>query len=398
VAGALLLAACLELAALDVVAGPSSTRALSPQVYQRLSEVQELMGQGEYAAAEQRLNRLLPELAPRGYEKAVGLQMLALTQGARQRYRQAAQSLAASVALEVLPEDAQQQARYDLAQLYLAADMPAQAVPVIETWFQQAEQPAAAAYFLLGTAYVQSKQYRKAISPLQRAIETAQSPDESWFQTLLATHYELADYQSCAKVLESMVRLFPERDYWQQLAGVYLLLHRDERALTVLELAHRQQRLQREQDLLQLAQLYLAQDIPFKAAQLLDTAMQSGAVAASADNLELLAGAWAQARERSKAIAAYQRALRAGAKAQLGLYLAELYIEDEHWEQAAATVETLLKRGGLSDPGDAWLLLGIARYESSAFDAARSAFNEAARYKDASAAARQWLEHLRQQL
>jgi len=396
-AGALVLAASLNQPVVDALAGPPG-HALSSQVYQQLTEVRELMDRSAYMAAEKRLKGLLPQLAPGGYEKAVGLQMLALVQGARHRYRQAAQSLAESVALEALPDHAQQQARYDLAQLYLAADAPAQAVMELETWFDHADQPSAGAYFLLGSAHVQLKQYREAIAPLQRAIEAAQSPDETWYQTLLGAHYQLADYPSCAEVLEAMVRLFPERDYWQQLAGIYLLLNRDERALTVLELAYRQKRLQREQDLLQLAQLYLARDIPFKAAQLLEAEMQSTRVEDDAVNLELLANAWAQARERTKAVAAYQRALRAGADARVGLYVAELYIEDERWNEAAAVLESTLKRGGLSKPGDAWLLLGVARYENGAFDVARTAFTEAARYERARGAAHEWLEHLQGQL
>ena len=405
---ALLLSGVLMLSALDVSVAQAGhahggqpqgqSRALSPQVYQQLTQVRDLMEQSQYAAAEKILHGLLPQLAARGYEKAIGLQTLAHVQASRNRYPEAAQSLQESVALGMLPEDVQQQARYDLAQLYLASDAPGEAVAVLETWFEHADQPPAAAHFLLGAAYVQLKQYRKAIVPLQRALEASQTADETWYQTLLAAHYELASYTGCAEVLEAMVRLFPNRDYWQQLAGIYLTLKRDERALATLELAYRQQRLKREQDLLQLAQLYLAQDIPFKAAQLLETEMGRARVEADAHNLELLGSAWAAARERAKAVAAYQRAMRAGADGGIGLYVAQLYIEDERWQDAAAVLESTLKHGGLIEPGDAWLLLGVARYETGAFDAARSAFDEAARHQDARSAAEEWLAHLQKKL
>jgi len=398
-AGSLLLTVFLILPALDTgVAHASQAQALSPQVYQQLTRVRDLMDQSQYAAAEKILNGLLPQLAAGGYEQAVGLQTLAHLQAARNRYPQAAQSLKQSLALAALPEDVQQQARYDLAQLYLASGAPGEAAAVLETWFVHAERPSAAAHFLLGAAYVQLKQYRKAIAPLQRAIEAAQTADETWYQTLLAAHYEMGAYQDCAEVLETMVRLFPDRDYWQQLAGIYLLLNRDERALATLELAYRQKRLSREQELLQLGQLYLARHIPFKAAQLLETEIDLGRVGADARNLELLASAWAQARERGKAIAGYQRALRAGADVTVGLYLAELYIEDERWQDAAAVLEATLKQGGLSEPGDAWLLLGVARYENGSLDAARGAFDEAARYEKARSAAHEWLEYLQGKL
>ena len=388
----LVLTACLALRAGDAHAG--SAQALSPRVYQQLTEVQGLMEQSNYADAERRLRGMLDEWTQGGYAQAIGLQMLAQAQAARQRYPQAAQSLATSIALEALPEETQQQARYDLAQLYLAAGSPAQAVAVLETWFEQATQPPAGAYFLLGTAYLQDRAYRKAIKPLRRAIETSQSSDETWYQTLLAAHYELSDYAACAEVLEQMLRLFPERDYWQQLSGIYLALHRDEKALSVLELAYRQRRLQREPELMQLVQLYLARDIPIKAARLLEAEMLDQRVADDAANLELLAGAWAQARERSKAIDSYRRALHAGADGRLALIIGELYIEDERWQEAATVLETTLQRHRPGAPADAWLLLGVARYEEGDLAAARAAFEEAARHDNTRTAAEQWLEHL----
>jgi tetratricopeptide (TPR) repeat protein len=370
--------------------------ALSPQAYKVLVKVHELMEQGEYRTAERRLGELLPQLAGRAYDRAIALQTLASAQAAREDYRHAAQSLRESLDLEALPSDTQQQARYDLAQLYLADDAPERAVSVLESWFEHADKPDGDAWFLLGLAQIQAKHYRRAIDPLQKAIAAVDNADETWYQALLAAHFELGDLQDCATVLETLVRLFPDRDYWQQLAGVYLALKQDRRALTTLELAWRQDRLSGEGDLLQLAQLYLGQRIPFKAAQLLEREMERGRIEADADNLELLAGAWAEAREREKAIAVYQRAMQAGASASLGLYVAQLHIEDEHWRDAASVLEASLQRGGLGKPGEAWLLLGVAYFESGKPELARNAFARATDYEAARSEARAWLDHLRE--
>ncbi len=389
-AGAFMLVLSLLMAAHAAAA----QRGLSPQVYHELTRVHDLMDQGQYVLAEDTLSELLAQRAANGYDKAVTLQTLAHVQAARDRYAQAAQSLQQSLALGVLPDEVQQRGRYDLAQLYLASGEPGQAVQVLQRWFEHAGQPSADAHFLLGAAHVQLQQYRQAIAPLERAIETAGSADESWYQTLLAAHYELGAYRDCARVLEKMVRRFPDQEYWQQLAGIYLALNRDERALATLEVVYRQGRLSREQDLLQLTQLYLGQGIPYKAARLLETEMERGRIGTDARNLELLAGTWAAARERAKATDVYQRAMRAGGDAAIGLYLADLYIQDERWRDAADVLESTLKQDGLSDPGDAWLLLGVARYEEGSLDLARHAFDEAARFEQARAAAQDWLQHL----
>ena len=89
--------------------------------------------------------------------------------------------------------------------------------------------------------------------------------------------------------------------------------------------------------------------------------------------------------------------MRAGGDAVIGLYLADLYIQDERWQDAAQVLESTLKRDGLSAPGDAWLLLGVAHYEEGSLDLARRAFDEAARFEAARAAAQDWLQHLQGQ-
>ena len=391
------LAGAFVLSLLMLAHATAAGRGLSPQVYQELARVHELMDQGQYVLAENRLGELLGQLTAKGYEQAITLQTLAHVQAARDRYAQAARSLQQSLALGALPDEVQQQGRYDLAQLYLASGEPGQAVQVLQSWFEHAGQPSAEAHFLLGVAHVQLQRYRQAIAPLERAIEAAGSADESWYQALLAAHYELGDYPGCARVLEKMVRLFPDREYWQQLAGIYVALKRDERALTTFELAYRQGRLSREQDLLQLTQLYLGRGIPYKAARLLETEMERGRIGTDARNLELLAGAWAEARERARATDVYQRVMRAGGDAVIGLYLADLYIQDERWQDAAQVLESTLQRDGLSEPGDAWLLLGVAHYEEGSLDLARHAFDEAARFEPARTAAQEWLQHLQGQ-
>ncbi|MEA2094984.1 MAG: hypothetical protein U9P11_10535 [Pseudomonadota bacterium] len=368
---------------------------LSPQVHKRLNSIHELIDQGRDDAALSALNTLLPQVGQRRYEKAVVLQNLAYVQTGRDRFNAAIKAFEESLALKALPETAQQQMRYNLAQLYLASAAPAKAVPILLEWFDQATDPAAEAYLLLGHAQAQLKHYRKAIPALQQAIERAETPHEDWYETLLAMHYELKSYPACASLLKQMIRLFPENDaYWQQLAGMYMTLNKPAPALTVLELAWRRGSMKSEQDLIQLVQLYLYQDIPFKAARLLEAEMNSGRIKRSVSNQELLANAWTLARERDAAIRAYQQVAAAGHNAEADFTLAQLYLEDERWDEAAAVLESALAKTGLRNPGNAWLLLGIAHYELNAPAAARGSFQKATRFEATRKTARQWLAHL----
>ena len=388
-----LLALGLSTAMPSAPADPGGT--LSPQTYQRLEAIHDLIDAGKTGAALEALNKLLPAVGQRRYERAVVLQNLAHVQASRDRYRAAIKAFEQSLSLQALPETAQQHMRYNLAQLYQATDQPDRAVTVLEQWFEHADSPPADAWLLLGHTHAELGNYRKAIPAMEKAIQLADIPHADWYENLLAMHYELQAYRECAALLERMIRQFPDNDaYWRQLSGIYMTMDRPARALAVMELVWRRGRLAKEADLLQLARLYLYQEIPYKAARLLEDAMQAKRVSKSGENLSLLATAWALAQERDKAIRSYRLTAQASTAADADFTLAQLYLEDERWNEAARALVRALEKPGLKTPGTAWLLLGIARYELEATASAREAFSKAAGFADSRKPARQWLEHL----
>jgi predicted Zn-dependent protease len=393
-------AACAGLLLLALSSAMTPARAeqaggLSPQAYQRLEKIHGLIDSGNTGAALSALNELLAAVGQRRYERAVVLQNLGHVHAGRGQYPEAIRTFSESLSLEALPETAEQQLRYNLAQLHLAGGEAGQAVKLLQTWFAQAEDPPAGAWLLLGHAQAGLGAYREAVPAMRKAIELADTPHADWYENLLAMHYELDEYRDCATLLQRMIRLFPDNDaYWHQLSGIYLGMNRADRALAVMELLWRRGRLTSEAGLVQLARLYLQQDIPYQAARLLEQSMQTNRVSRSGEHQALLATAWALARERAAAIRSYRRAAQAGAGAEIDFRLAQLYLEDERGTEAARTLETALAKPGLDTPGTAWLLLGIARYESGAAAPAREAFSKAAGFDGSRKAARQWLEHL----
>jgi lipopolysaccharide biosynthesis regulator YciM len=376
-------------------ASAAAGQSLSPSTYQQLTEVHGLIDQQAYDAAALALQRLLEDVQQGSYAKAVVLQTLGYVEVSREAYPAAIRALEQSLALQQLPDNTQQRLRYDLAQLYVEENRTDKAVSILQTWFKQADTPPAEAYVLLGHAYAQQQQYRKAILPLAKAIELADQARADWYEALLAMYYELQSYPDCVPLLENMIRLFPQRHrYWQQLAGVHLALKDYDAALTALELAYRDGALKKEPQLIQLVQLYLYNGIPYKAARLLEEQMRKGNISNNTRHRELLARAWSSARQRMEAIRALEKAISAESTPELRLRLAQWYFEEERWQAAAAILEPLVRNRSTGASDQAWLLLGIARFEQQDREAARQAFLNAAQSADTRASAQQWLEFI----
>ena len=315
----LLIAICTLLAAPGALAG-----GLSPMTHRQLTDIHEQIDKQAYDKALAELEILLVDIGNNSYEKAVVLQTLGYVQISREAYTPAAKAFEQALVLDQLPTTTQQRLRYDLAQLYLTSGKAVKAIQLLERWFADTTRADATAYALLGHAYAQNNQYAKAVPALQRAIELSEEPHADWYEALLAMHYERESWRACIPLLKDMLRLFPERQaYWSQLAGVHLALKDYTAATTALELAYRDGALKHEQDLIQLARLYLHTGMPHKAARLLEQELELGRIADNSAHQKLLARSWSSSGERDQAILALERTIGTSATPMTRLQLAQ---------------------------------------------------------------------------
>ena len=124
---------------------------------------------------------------------------------------------------------------------------------------------------LLANAYFQLEQYRTAIPLVIEAIDLETQPREQWYQLLLAAYLELEDYPAGADLLEVMVDLFStKKTYFLQLAALYGELGRDDESFAVLVMADKQGFLTEESELVRMARMYMFQETPIKAAEVMN--------------------------------------------------------------------------------------------------------------------------------
>ena len=74
--------------------------------------------------------------------------------------------------------------------------------------------------------------------------------------------------------------------------------------------------------------------------------------------------------------------------------LGQVHMQSEAWSEASALLEKAIEKGGLKDPGNAELLLGIAYYNGAQVARARSSFLRARKHDSTRSAANRWITHL----
>ncbi len=368
---------------------------VSASLYRKLSKVEKLIDKKAYSKARKTLMNALGSVKKGTYEEAVVLRTLASVYAMQEQYSQAAKYLSKALALEVLPEKQRQQALLNLGQIYMALGKYAKAVKILQPVLKANSKLDAQMAILLANAYTQLKQYHKALPYVEQAIRMSKKPPESWYQLNLALLYELGRYSAAASILEQLIAKFPEKkQYWMQLSSVYQQLKQYKKALAIRDLAYRKGLITKQKEILDLVNLYLYVDLPYKAARLLQTEINNKRVKGTSKNWELLANAWTQAKEYKKATQALEKASSLNPKGTLYQQLGRIYVEQENWPAAINALTKALQKGGLKDPGNAYLLLGMSYYELKKINKAKHAFIQAKKYKKTRKSARQWLDYI----
>lgn len=369
-------------------------KALGQWTFDRLSKAHELLSAEKYAEALAVLDEISQRRRLNEHERALLWQTYAYVQSSQERYAEAIDSFEKCLATDALPEQAAANTHYNLGQLYLVVKNYPEAIRHLRVWFESVENPAPSAHFILAMAYVQNDQKSEALPHAEQAVRKASEPKESWLQLLLALYFETKRYADAVDVLKQLVERFPKKNYFLQLSAAYSELERSAEAMAVLELARMQGLLDKDSEYRILAQLYLQNDLPYRAATLLDEGIASGVVQGNADAWSLLADSWLNARERSRALAPLERAAKESEGGELYVRLAQIQVDEENWNAAEQALGAALRKGKLEDPGKAQLLLGVVRVNQKKWKEAEQAFASAQQSEATRDAATKWLKYL----
>jgi len=303
-----------------------------------------------------------------------------------------------------------------LGQLHLSQENYDKGINYVLQWMDEVETVTAQSWSLLGRAYYSVEDYRKALSSLEKAISLAEEegykPKENWYNIMAASIGELKteigekeSYLRQLEIYEILVNLYPKKQYFLQLGGIYGELGREKDYMITLKAAYAKDLLNREGEYLALAQLLLLNKNPYWAAEVLvsgqnkivtynetvldDTTGEeikiekTGPVIKNNEkNLKLLADSWRMAQEIDKAIPVLEQAAKLSKDGKAYVLLGNLYLAEDKLDKAVDSIKKGLKKGKIDKVSQVHLTLGQAYFELQKFEEAKKEFRIAARDKN----------------
>jgi tetratricopeptide (TPR) repeat protein len=280
------------------------------------------------------------------------------------RFDEASRHLQRAIDVGGLSEQEVAQARYQRAQLFMTQERWADGAAALEAWLTTTTHAQASAYYLLAVAYYQLDDPVKALSAARLAIGRHEQPQESWLSLLTALQLQQEQYEDAAQSLNQLVTVAPnKKTYWLQLSSVYGKLEDYASSLAIMQLAYSSGMLTESHEILRLADLLLHGNLPLRAAEILEREMAAGTVAREERSYSKLAISWIAAAEFDRAIEPLERQGELAATGAPFVRLGEVHAQREDWPAAEAALGRAIAKGGLEEPAEAQLLLGIALYQ-----------------------------------
>jgi hypothetical protein len=374
---------------------PQKTRrvpSMSESVYKKLSEGQEAIDAKDYNLSIDVLRKML-ERSKRYNGNEIGQvhSMLGYIYFLKEDYKSAVREYKLVVAQgDEVPEGLEQTTLYTLAQLTFVEGEYDDSLKFMELFISKANNPGPEPRIFMGQVYYQMKDYPKAIGQMLAGINMARerglTVKENWWQLINFLYYEQENMPKVIETLEILVRDFPKRDYWVRLAGMYGQENREDLQLNTLQVAYAGDFLEKETDLTNLAGLLMQEEIPYKAAKVLEQGLKDEIIESSSKNLRSLGQAWQLAQEVEKAIPVLQSAAKLSDDGKIFDQLSYVFLEADRYEDCVSSANSALDKGGVRKKQSTYFVRGLCLYNQDKLNEARGSFvscrNEARKEED----------------
>lgn len=279
---------------------------------------------------------------------------------------------------------------YLVAQLQLQDEKYQDALASLEQWEKLTGKQTADELALKANAHYRLDQYQPAVDTMKKAIAMSDKPNDSWSQILMASYFELNQYDQAAALVQQQLAKDPTNmKLVNQLATVYIQADKPQLATELMAKAKSQGLITTSADYVQLAKLYASADKPKDAAATMKDGLAKGIIEASFDNYKLYGDVCSQAEDDACAVEGYTKASPMAKDGNVDYQLGYLLFYADKSKDAVESLTRAISRGGLRQEGEAYLLRGDAENDLDQSAAALADWQKSVGYPSTKAMAEQ---------
>jgi tetratricopeptide (TPR) repeat protein len=283
-----------------------------------------------------------------------------------------------------------------IADLSLQEEQYDSAIKYYKQWLEVTCKEDFDVYFRIANAYYQTQRFAEIIMPINKAISLAKKPNKTVYALKMTSYYSRKMYKETIEVQEETVKKFPDdKMQWTQLGFFYMLVEDHKKALSTFEIAYNQGFLTKAAEYKALSQLYSMNNIPIKAAKILEKHVKSGLVKKDERMLTSIASSYQQSREFKESADYYGQAALFASSPDLYQKQGMAYYAIEKYSDSIVALQKALD-GGSDKKGAIHLAMMQANFDKGDFKSAFKHVKEAKKDKSTARNARSWEPYIKE--
>ena len=241
-------------------------QAVSKEVYDKIAKAQEQVDAKDYQGALRALNNLYNPDKLTEYEQANVLNYIGFIYYNMDDIQNAIRTYERMIAIPSLEPQMGKQTTYTLAQLYTMEEQYQKALDTLDKWFILETNPAPDPFILKAQNLYQLERYQQMIEPIENAMRVARARGkpvkEDWYVLLNFAYFQDENYLMVRDIQKILLETWPKKRYWFSLAGAYTELGEDNNLIAAYGAAQDQGMLEKDSELVTMAQLYMQAEVP----------------------------------------------------------------------------------------------------------------------------------------
>ena len=378
--------------------GAETIPSISIGSYGEIAEIQKTLDDEKFIAGLKLAQQYLNKKTISAYEKAIGLGLKGQLLYGDGQLNESIAIYREILTLEEIPKTLRSKSHLVLCQLMVVNEQYDDALTEISKLQKVALENPDVLTVLESHIHLMQGNYSIALKAILRIVKETRAkglaPKEEWLQILHACYFHVERYIEMVTIMEELNETYPKKEYAHKLADSYGLAGKSQSRLVILEALNDIEPLSEATDIKALVNLHLSNSAPYKAAKILNQALERKVVPASEQNLKLLGYAWLEAKETSLALNPLARAASLSSHGNIHLRIAQIFVDEEKWLDASSWVKEGIRKGNLNSVADTNIMLGIILLNQQKLSESRSAFIKAIDTGEKTLLASRWLEYI----
>ena len=348
----------------NVAYAQDASRQFSAATGEIVNNALQFLNSDQYQAALSELSKAVAIPDTNAYERSIIYQMQGQAYYELKQTGSAIQSFENAISAGGLLPNESSQLRLNIGQLLIGDGQYVRGAEMIENWGRSGGTIQSNHVELLVQAWVSADRYSRALPWAERWFNEANPKERKHFDLLNFLYNNLGQPGKQADIVKTMINRWPEdKSLWDAWASLLSNGGREQEAFEVNKMLYLGGALNSEADLLKIVQYYSFYDMPFQAAQILETEMNARRVNQTPDRLVQLSNLYRQAREYEKAIPVLETAAQQAGNAKQYANLGEALYNEGQCVKAETALKKAMDLG--FDRGKAWSWIANCRYDDA---------------------------------